>query len=226
MTSTSSSDFQVSHIAPPLQSVRGIAIAIAALALGAAFPQRASAQTASLSGKEVVDAVCASCHASGANGAPRIGDAQAWKKRASAGLSGLTANALTGIRKMPPHGGNQTLSDMEIKRAVTYMVNESGGHWAEAVDKKAPAAPRTGEQIVKAQCIKCHESGKGGAPKIGDRDAWIPRLKDGLDNTVRSAINGHGGMPARGGLANLTDAEMRGAVIYLFRGPESKSPGR
>src|SRR5262245_55057683 len=228
MTSTSPtiSDFPVTHTVPPLQSIRGIAIAITALALVAAFPQLATAQATALSGKEVVDAVCASCHASGANGAPKIGDAQAWKKRASAGLSSLTANALTGIRKMPAHGGNQSLSDMEIRRAVTFMVNQSGGHWVEPLDRASPPAPRSGEQIVKAQCIKCHESGKGGAPRIGDRDAWIPRLKNGLDNTVRSAINGHGGMPARGGLTDLTDAEMRSAVIYLFRGPESKSPGR
>src|SRR5262245_21303118 len=188
-------------------------------ALGLAVPLGARAQSGELSGKEVVDAVCAKCHASGANGAPRIGDQQAWSKRASRGLSGLTANALNGIRKMPSHGGNQSLSDMEIKRAVTYRVNQSGGKWTEPVDKRIKAAPRTGEEIVKAQCIKCHEAGKGGAPKIGDRDAWIPRLKDGLENTVRSAINGHGGMPARVGMANLTDAEMRNAVIYLFRGP-------
>jgi cytochrome c5 len=179
----------------------------------------ARAQSTDLSGKEVVDAVCAKCHGSGANGAPKIGDKPAWSKRASRGLSGLTASALGGIRQMPSHGGRMSLSDMEIKRAVAYMVNQSGGKWTEPVDKKSPPAPRTGEEIVKAQCSKCHESGKGGAPKIGDRNAWIPRLKDGLDNTVRSAINGHGGMPARGGLANLTDGEMRSAVIYLFRGP-------
>ena len=195
---------------------------IALLALAAAvLPSAARAQSTSLSGKEVVDAVCSQCHATGAKGAPKIGDKQAWSKRASRGLSGLTDNALKGIRQMPAHGGSQSLSDMEIKRAVAYMVNHSGGKWTEPIDKSAPPAPRTGEQIVKAQCIKCHESGKGGAPKIGNRDAWIPRLKNGLDNTVRSAINGHGGMPARGGLADLTDAEMRSAVIYLFRGPDS-----
>lgn len=189
--------------------------------MAAGAPHGVSAQSTSLSGKEVVEAVCANCHASGAKGAPKIGDQQAWSRRASRGLSSLTNNALKGIRKMPAHGGNQSLSDMEIKRAVAYMVNQSGGKWTEPVDKKSLPAPRTGEQIVKAQCIKCHEAGKGGAPKIGDRDAWIPRLKEGLDNTVRSAINGHGGMPARGGMANLTDAEMRSAVIYLFRGPDS-----
>ena len=46
--------------------------------------------------------------------------------------------------------------------------------------------------------------------------AWRPRLKNGLDNTVRSAINGHGNMPARGGMANLTDPELRAAILYMF----------
>ena len=201
-----------------------ITVAFVALA-AAASPHRARAQATELSGKEVVIVVCAKCHASGAEGAPKIGDNQAWKKRASRGLSSLTENALKGVRKMPPHGGSQKLSDLEIKRAITYMVNQSGGKWAEPVDKRIKAAPRSGEEIVKAQCIKCHEEGKGGAPKIGDRDAWIPRLKEGLDNTVRSAIHGHGGMPARGGMADLTDAEMRSAVIYLFRGPEPMASG-
>ena len=119
------------------------------------------------------------------------------------------------------HAASAFASQVWVARGEKVMDGKSGGKWAEPVDKKALPAPRTGEQIVKAQCIKCHEAGKGGAPKIGDRDAWIPRLKEGLDNTVRSAINGHGGMPARGGMANLTDAEMRSAVIYLFRGPDS-----
>lgn len=184
----------------------------------AAGPRIAHAQATELSGKEVVDTVCASCHASGAQGAPRIGDKKAWSKRAAQGLSGLTDHAIHGIRAMPAHGGSPGLTEMEIKRAVTYMVNQSGGKWVEPADTR-PGTPRTGEQIVKSQCSKCHQDGKGGAPRIGDRDAWIPRLKTGLDNTVRSAINGHGGMPARGGLANLTDAEVRSAVIYLFRGP-------
>jgi cytochrome c5 len=174
------------------------------------------AQAAERSGKEVVTATCANCHASGAQGAPRIGDKQAWSRLSEQGLSGLTKVALEGIRKMPPHGANMKLTDTEIKRAVTYMVNQSGGKWIEPTSRKSPPAPRTGEQIVKAQCAKCHEKGLHGAPKIGDRDAWIPRLKDGLDPVVRSAINGHGPMPARGGMADLTDAEMRDAITYMF----------
>ena len=72
------------------------------------------------------------------------------------------------------------------------------------------------ESVVQAQCAKCHESGEGGAPRIGDLDAWMPRLAKGLNVLVRSAIHGHGGMPARGGMADLTDSEIQNAIIYLF----------
>lgn len=75
---------------------------------------------------------------------------------------------------------------------------------------------RSGAEVVKAQCVKCHEAGLHGAPKIDDRAAWIPRMKYGVDAIVRSAINGHGVMPARGGMANLTDTELRAAILYMF----------
>ena len=188
---------------------------VTALAMAGATVD-ASAQNVERSGKEVVEASCFACHGSGANGAPRIGDKRAWAKRSAQGLTSLTASALKGIRQMPPHGGNMNLTDTEIERAITYMVNQSGGNWVEPISRTAQAAERTGEQIVQARCIKCHQTGEGGAPKIGDRAAWIPRVKQGLDVVVRSAIKGHGGMPARGGQADLTDAEMRSAVVYMF----------
>lgn len=201
-----------SRKAPTLLSIAVPCAAALLTALGAA----ALAQTTERTGKQVVDAVCIRCHGTGEYGAPKIGDTAAWSKLAEQGLSGLSKAALQGVRQMPPHGGNFTLSDTEIERAITYMVNQSGGHWIEPASRNPAVAERTGKEIVEAQCSKCHAEGKGGAPKIGDRDAWIPRLKPGLDVVVRSAINGHGGMPARGGLANLTDSEIRSAIIYMF----------
>jgi len=195
----------------------------AVLALAMIFASAAaSAQGIDRSGKDVVAASCVACHGTGANGAPKIGDDKAWAKRAKQGLASLTASALKGIRQMPPHGGNPDLTDTEIERAITYMVNQSGGHWIEPVSRTSKTPDRTGEQIVKARCIKCHQTGEGGAPKIGDREAWIPRIKQGLDVVVRSAINGHGGMPARGGQANLTDSEIRSAVVYMFNAGTAK----
>jgi len=178
----------------------------------------ANAQSDGRSGKQVVEATCIACHGSGANGAPKIGDKQAWSKRASQGLTSLSQNALMGVRQMPPHGGNSSLSDLEIQRAITYMVNQSGGNWTEALDTASPRAERSGEQIVRVQCAKCHETGVGGAPRIGDKTAWIPRVQQGFDALVRSGINGHGGMPPRGGEADLTDPEIRNAVVYMFNG--------
>jgi cytochrome c5 len=80
----------------------------------------------------------------------------------------------------------------------------------------AQSGERSGKEVVDAQCSKCHLEGKGGAPKIGDRDAWVQRLKKGLDATVREAIRGHGGMPARGDKADLTDREVRNAILYMY----------
>jgi cytochrome c5 len=181
-----------------------------------ALAQAGLSQAAERSGKEVVDAVCAGCHASGASGAPKIGDRKAWGKRTSQGLSSLTQHALKGMREMPSHGGKLDLTDLEIGRAVAYMVNKSGGKWKEPASAKDMAVERSGKQVVDAQCAKCHTKGEGGAPKIGDRAAWAPRLTQGIDALVLSAIRGHGGMPARGDQADLTDGEIKNAINYMF----------
>ncbi len=181
-----------------------------------AAAQAASAQERERGGKEIVETVCAVCHRTGVNGAPKIGDRKAWAKLTSQGLTGLTVVALKGIRKMPPHGGNPDLTDTEIERAITYMVNQSGGRWIEPTSKLA--VQRSGGEVVQTYCAKCHQTGVEGAPRIGDRAAWIPRLKQGFEFLVGSAIKGHGPMPSRGDVANLTDSEIRAAIAYMING--------
>jgi cytochrome c5 len=117
---------------------------------------------------------------------------------------------------MPAHGGDLKLTDVEIERAITYMINQSGGRWSEPISGVTPSVERKGKQVVEARCADCHQSGKDGAPRIGDQAAWIPRLKQGIEFLVRSAINGHGPMPPRGGMADLTDTEIRGAIAYML----------
>jgi cytochrome c5 len=180
------------------------------------FPPVAGAQNTDRSGEQVVASVCGACHATGVKSAPRIGDEKAWAPLAARGLSSLTESALKGIRNMPAHGGNQGLSDVEIERAIVHMVNLAGGKWIAPVGGVTPAVQRKGKQIVDAQCAKCHQTGVTGAPKIGNLTDWIPRLKFGIDLVVRSAINGHGPMPARGGVPDLTDLEIRAAVQYMI----------
>lgn len=189
-------------------AVGGVLLPILALALSAA-----PALAADRSGKEVVDTVCASCHATGKDGAPKLGDQAAWAQRAAKGLDKLTQNAITGVRNMPAHGGQAALTDLEMTRAVGYMV--SGGNAADAKKAVKPAKARSGEQVVQERCQECHTSGKQGAPKLGDMNDWKPRLQNGVEPLVKSAINGHNSMPARGGMANLSDAEMKAAVEFM-----------
>ena len=59
------------------------------------------------------------------------------------------------------------------------------------------AAAKSSEDIVKEVCAACHVPGVANAPKLGDKAAWAPRLKLGLDGLLQSVIKGKGAMPPR-----------------------------
>lgn len=78
----------------------------------------------------------------------------------------------------------------------------------------AAAGNRSGEQIYKSICAACHDSGAANAPKLGDKAAWAPRLKLGLDGLVKSAIAGKNAMPPKGG-SDANDVELARTIVYL-----------
>jgi cytochrome c5 len=78
----------------------------------------------------------------------------------------------------------------------------------------AAAGANAGEALYKQTCIACHGAGVAGAPKFGDKAAWAPRIKQGLDALVQNAIKGKGAMPPKGG-SSASDADMRAAVQYM-----------
>ncbi|MGM0951672.1 MAG: c-type cytochrome [Pseudomonadota bacterium] len=84
-----------------------------------------SASSGPRSGSEVYDAACTACHASGAAGAPILGDADAWGPRIDKGMETLTDHAINGFNGMPARGACSDCSDEEIVAAVEYMVDES-----------------------------------------------------------------------------------------------------
>ena len=81
----------------------------------------------------------------------------------------------------------------------------------------AAGGVRSGEQIYNSICVACHGSGAAGAPKKGDKAAWAPRIGQGIDALVKSAIAGKGAMPPKGGAADLTDAELKATIEYLTK---------
>jgi cytochrome c5 len=94
-------------------------------------------------GEEIVQSVCSACHASGAAGAPKIGDKGAWAPRIGKGLAGLLQTAIKGKGAMPPRGGASDLTDFELSRAIVYMANQSGGSLKEPAEPAAAkAAPK------------------------------------------------------------------------------------
>jgi len=101
----------------------------------------ANAPRVEKAGQEVYDAVCASCHGSGALGAPKFESKGDWGGRLGQGYDTLVKHAIEGLRQMPPRGGDDDLSDIEVARAVAYMGNSAGASFKEpAAVAPAPAA--------------------------------------------------------------------------------------
>ena len=63
--------------------------------------------------------------------------------------------------------------------------------------------------------MACHATGAAGAPKIGDKAAWAPRLKEGMPAVYGIAMKGKGAMPPKGGNLSLSDADVKAAVDYM-----------
>ena len=80
---------------------------------------------------------------------------------------------------------------------------------------KSDGKPRDGATVYNTLCSACHATGVAGAPKTGDKAAWAPRIATGSAALLKSATEGKNAMPARGGAADLTDAELKAAVDYL-----------
>jgi cytochrome c5 len=85
---------------------------------------------------------------------------------------------------------------------------------------EAAAAPLTGPQVYNAVCIACHAPpGVGGAPALGDGEAWAARIAQGVDTLIDHALHGFSGskgvMPMKGGRVDLSDEEIIGAVEYM-----------
>ena len=195
-------------------------------------------------GEQVVQLVCSKCHATGVNGAPRIGDRDQWRERVMPGYKLVLDSALRGHAGMPARGGMAELSDAEVGRAVEYMMNAGAGKMVMEVpastvplgsarggygtrsrvahDRRGPAAAAPasagaaeGKKVYESTCVVCHGAGIAGAPKFGDKAQWAPRIAQGINVLFAHAQNGLNAMPPKGGDKSLSDGQLRAAIDYM-----------
>ena len=86
---------------------------------------------------------------------------------------------------------------------------------APAATTEAQTAAVDGQAIYKASCQACHAAGVAGAPKLGDKDAWAPRIAKGNDAMYTSVMKGLNAMPPKGACMSCSDDELRAAVDYM-----------
>ena len=114
-----------------------------------------------------------------------------------------------------PAAGTQSLEPEAVARRIQPVGR------VEIKDASDAAALKSGEQVYAAVCTACHTAGLAGAPKLGDADAWAPRIKTGYDALLTSALKGKGAMAAQGG-GDFDDIEIGRAVVFMANGAGGK----
>jgi len=100
----------------------------------------------------------------------------------------------------------------QAQEKVAQVTTQAQGLIATAL----PSASGNGQAVYTKSCASCHKMGIIGAPKTGDKEAWVPLISGGTEPLVQAVIKGKGNMPAKGGNSSLTDAEVKAAVEYMM----------
>ncbi|NOZ10726.1 MAG: c-type cytochrome [Gammaproteobacteria bacterium] len=124
-------------------------------------------------GAQIYQKNCATCHNTGNTGAPTLNDTANWDSRLNWPLWVTNRRAINGYGTMPARGGNDTLSDQDVKDAVAYMIARIEAGPQKEIEKPKKI-PRRNQNKAKPNNNKYHQTPK-------DQD--IP--KDSYGNEVR-----------------------------------------
>lgn len=118
-------------------------------------------------------------------------------------------------------GDPGTAEEIAARIAPVGTVTLAGSEQAAAAaaapaEAAAPADDSPGAAIYNKACTACHATGAAGAPKLGDKAAWEPRLAQSMDQLLATAINGKGAMPPRGTCMDCTDDDLKAAIDYML----------
>ncbi|UEP21532.1 c-type cytochrome [Burkholderia ambifaria] len=116
--------------------------------------------------------------------------------------------------------GTDALSDEQVAARIAPIAK------VDVKDANAPRTYKTGEEVYKAVCVTCHGTGAAGAPKVGNKDDWAPRISQGFDTLLKTALSGKGAMPPRGGTKpdDVSDYEIARAIVYMANNDGANFP--
>lgn len=176
-------------------------------------------------GKKVYYKACVICHQNGEMTAPLIGDNANWYARLkNDGVTGLYTRAIRGYNSMPVRGACVTCSDNDVISAIDYILNKSLTR-SQILDLKSGGAakyPANGQTVYDANCAVCHNEGKDGAPKIGDKEVWKPLIAKNMDVLIENTVKGKN-HPINGGCKQCVGGEVIDAIKYMVS--KSKTEG-
>ena len=86
---------------------------------------------------------------------------------------------------------------------------------AAVVVADAGKTARSGEQIFNTVCTACHSTGAAGAPVVGNKEMWAPRIAKGMDTLYKHALEGFNAMPPHGTCGDCSEAEIKATVDYM-----------
>jgi cytochrome c5 len=129
------------------------------------------------------------------------------------------------------HQGNQVTTDPryvasveERLKPVSNVAVAGQDNTALAIKSAGPvtaaaAVPENGTAAYETACVACHGAGIAGAPKVGDKAAWGPRIAQGKETLYNHALHGFNGksgvMPPKGGRADWPDDLIKQAVDHI-----------
>ncbi len=126
-------------------------------------------------GEQIFNKICIQCHSADSSvpNAPKIENNGDWAPRIGQGFDTLFQHALNGFNAMPAKGGAADLTDQELKRAITYMANKSGGNFPDP-DAAAPADQAASGDAAASTPAAAGSAPAADAPKADDKGAAAP----------------------------------------------------